>query len=316
MATERKKFTFENLVSIYFRKFYKIIFTNLLFAVPTVAVGVILYFLTKPLGEILSLVISMLTVVICYPLYAGVTLVTRNLGRGEDVKVLECFFGGIADNYKKFLVHSIILYFILTIGIFSFTFYSRMAVALGGIMYVLLITMILIALWLMFMFYYVPLMTVTFDLSLKNIYKNSALMALGELKVNFVTLFSVLIFTAICATPLIFSAGNAVAVIVITAVMLIAVYPASYSLITGFFIQDTMMMMVTGRGDEVHDIKSTEEKLAKLRNETKDDLENIDIEKVKNSREEYIFHNGKMIKRTTILEMLKDKEEEKENNNE
>ena len=262
MATERKKFTFENLVSIYFRKFYKIIFTNLLFAVPTVAVGVILYFLTKPLGEILSLIISMLTVVICYPLYAGVTLVTRNLGRGEDVKVLECFFGGIADNYKKFLVHSIILYFILTIGIFSFTFYSRMAVALGGIMYVLLITMILIALWLMFMFYYVPLMTVTFDLSLKNIYKNSALMALGELKVNFVTLFSVLIFTAICATPLIFSAGNAVAVIVITAVMLIAVYPASYSLITGFFIQDTMMMMVTGRGDEVHDIKSTEEKLA------------------------------------------------------
>ena len=106
------------------------------------------------------------------------------------------------------------------------------------------------------------------------------------------------------------------AVIVITAVMLIAVYPASYSLVTGFFIQDTMMMMVTGRGDEVHDIKSTEEKLAKLRNETKDDLENIDIEKVKNSREEYIFHNGKMIKRTTILEMLKDKEEEKENNNE
>lgn len=312
MATERKKFTFENLVSIYFRKFYKIIFTNLLFAVPTVAVGVILYFLTKPLGEILSLVISMLTVVICYPLYAGVTLVTRNLGRGEDVKVLECFLGGIADNYKKFLVHSIILYFILTIGIFSFTFYSRMAVALGGIMYVLLITMILIALWLMFMFYYVPLMTVTFDLSLKNIYKNSALMAIGELKVNFVTLFSVLIFTAICATPLIFSAGNAVAVIVITAVMLIAVYPASYSLITGFFIQDTMMMMVTGRGDEVHDIKSTEEKLAKLRNETKDDLENIDIEKVKNSREEYIFHNGKMIKRTTILEMMK----EKENNNE
>lgn len=312
MATERKKFTFENLVSIYFRKFYKIIFTNLLFAVPTVAVGVILYFLTKPLGEILSLIISMLTVVICYPLYAGVTLVTRNLGRGEDVKVLECFLGGIADNYKKFLVHSIILYFILTIGIFSFTFYSRMAVALGGIMYVLLITMILIALWLMFMFYYVPLMTVTFDLSLKNIYKNSALMAIGELKVNFVTLFSVLIFTAICATPLIFSAGNAVAVIVITAIMLIAVYPASYSLITGFFIQDTMMMMVTGRGDEVHDIKSTEEKLAKLRNETKDDLENIDIEKVKNSREEYIFHNGKMIKRTTILEMMK----EKENNNE
>lgn len=312
MATERKKFTFENLVSIYFRKLHKIILTNLLFTVPTAAVVCILYFLTKPLGQIPSLIITMLTVVICYPLYAGVTLVTRNLGRGEDVKVLECFLSGVADNYKKFLVHSIILYFVLTIGIFSFTFYSRMAVALGGIMYVLLVTMILIAIWLMFMFYYVPLMTVTFDLSLKHIYKNSALMALGELKVNFVTLFAALILSAICATPLVFAGGNAVAVIVITAIMVLVIYTGSYSLVTSFFIQDTMMMMVTGRGEEVHDIKSTEEKLAKLRNETKDDLADIDIEKVKNSRDEYIFHNGKMIKRDTILEMIKEKENENE----
>lgn len=312
MATERKKFTFENLVSIYFRKFYKIILTNLLFTVPTAAVVCILYFLTKPLGQIPSLVITMLSVVICYPLYAGVTLVTRNLGRGEDVKVLQCFLSGVADNYKKFLVHSIFLYFVLTIGIFSFTFYSRMAVALGGIMYVMLVTMIFIAIWLMFMFYYVPLMTVTFDLSLKHIYKNSALMALGELKVNFVTLFAALILSAICATPLVFTAGNEVAVIVITAIMVLAIYPGSYSLVTSFFIQDTMMMMVTGRGEEVHDIKSTEEKLAKLRNETKDDLADIDIEKVKNSRDEYIFHNGKMIKRDTILETIKEKENENE----
>lgn len=312
MATERKKFTFENLVSIYFRKFHKILLTNLLFAVPTTAVGCILYLLTKPLGQVPSLVITMLTVVICYPLYAGVTLVTRNLGRGEDVKVLECFLSGIAENYKKFLVHSIILYFILTIGIFSFTFYSRMAMALGGVMYVLLVSMILIAVWLLFMFYYVPLMTVTFDLSLKNIYKNSALMALGELRVNFVTFFASLIITAICATPLAFTVGNAVAVIVITAIMFVGIYPASYSLVTGFFIQDVMMMLITGRGKEVHDIKSTEEKLAKLRNETKDDLADIDIEKVKNSHDEYIFHNGKMIKRNTILEMIKEKENENE----
>ena len=72
------------------------------------------------------------------------------------------------------------------------------------------------------------------------------------------------------------------------------------------------MMLVTGRGKEVHDIKSTEEKLAKLRNETKDDLADIDIEKVKNSHDEYIFHNGKMIKTDTILEMIKEKENENE----
>ena len=311
MASERKKFTFENLVSIYFRKLHKIILTNLLFAVPFGIVGYLLHLIGNSLGSILSIVITTLVIPICYPLYAGVTLVTRNIGRGEDVNVFETFINGVKDNYKQFLLHSIILYFVFTIGIFSFSFYSGMAKVLGGTMYILLAAMVLIALWLLFMYLYIPLMTVTFELSEKDILKNSALMAVGELKVNFVSLFSVAILTAICATPLLFCGGNYIAILIVTIAVLGLIYPASFSLISNFFIQENMMMMITGKADLIHDRKSTEEKLAELKNDTMYNFSDIDVEKVKKSNDDFIFHNGKMIKRDILLQMIEEKESEK-----
>ena len=305
MATERKKFTFENLVSIYFRKIHKIIFTNLLFALPFGIVGFLLHLIGNNFGSVLNIVITTLVIPICYPLYAGVTKVTRNLGRGEDVDVFTTFISGVTENYRQFLIHSIILYFVFTIGVFSFSFYAGMAKVLGGSMYVMLVVEILIALWVLFMYLYIPLMTVTFELSEKDILKNSALMAIGELKVNFAALFSLAILTAICATPLIFCMGNGVAVLVVSAIMLLLIYPASFSL------QENMMMMITGKADLVHDRKSTEEKLAQLRNESKEDFSDVDVEKVKKSKEDFIFHKGKMIKRDVLLQMIEEKESEK-----
>ena len=312
MATERKKFTFENLVSIYFRKIHKIILTNIFFALPFGIVGYLLHLIGNNFGSILSIVITTLVIPICYPLYAGVTLVTRNLGRGEDVDVVRTFISGVKDNYKQFLIHSIILYFVFTIGIFSFSFYAGMAKVLGGTMYVMLVAVILIALWLLFMFLYIPLMTVTFDLPEKDILKNSALMAIGELKVNFASLFSLAILTAICATPLIFCMGNGLAIVIATAVILGLIYPASFSLVSNSFIQENMMMMITGKADLIHDRKSTEEKLAQLRHESKEDFSDVDVEKVKKSKEDFIFHNGKMIKRDVLLQMIEEKESEKD----
>ena len=72
-----------------------------------------------------------------------------------------------------------------------------------------------------------------------------------------------------------------------------------------------MMMMITGKADLVHDRKSTEEKLAQLRNESKEDFSDVDVEKVKKSKEDFIFHNGKMIKRDVLLQMIEKKESEK-----
>ncbi len=316
MATERKKFTFENLISIYFKNLHRIIFANALFAVPTLAVGALLYKLSQPLGYIGSVFITMLTVVICFPLYAGLTKVTRNIGRGEEkVNVFFTFTEAVSSNYKQFLVHSVLLYFILTIGVFSFRFYTKMAAEMGGMMLVLLISMIAIAIWMLFAFFYIPLMTVTFDLSLLNIYKNSALMAIGELKVNAVVVFTILILTAICGTPLLFSGGYVWLIIGITLFMLCCIYPGSANLISNFFVQNNMMMLITGKGNEVHDIKSTQDKLEKLKKQTENEVEEFtpeDIEKIKKSKEEYIFHNGKMMKREILIDMLNDKEQKNE----
>jgi uncharacterized membrane protein YesL len=307
MSEERKKLTFENMVSLYFRNLHKIIFANILFVAPFALVGFVLYFLTKGLGYVPSLVLTMLTVVICYPLQAGVSKVTRNIAQGKKVKVFTSFADSVLNNYKQFLVHSIILYFILTIGVFSFTFYSSMARLVGGTMIVLLVAMILIAVWILFMFFYIPLMTVTFELPVKDIYKNSALMAIGELKTNFATFFALMILTAICGTPVLLSGASPVLIIIMTAIMLGLFYPASYTYVSSYFIRGNMMMLLTGKGDELHPTKSAEERLKKLRQENEDELQGLDIEKVRKSKEEYIFHNGKMMKRAVVLNMLEER---------
>jgi hypothetical protein len=68
-----------------------------------------------------------------------------------------------------------------------------------------------------------------------------------------------------------------------------------------------MMMLLTGKGDELHPTKSAEERLKKLRQENEDELQGLDIEKVRKSKEEYIFHNGKMMKRAVVLNMLEER---------
>lgn len=309
MAQERKKLTFEDLVSIYFRNLHKIILTNILITVPFAVVGGLLYFISTSFGDTISTVVTPLCIIICYPLNAGVVKVTKNLACGEEkISVFKTFTDAVLNNYKQFFVHGIVLYLFFTIGIFTFSFYINTALAIGGVMLVLLISVILIALWFMFMFFYVPLMTVTYDLSIKDIYKNSALMAIGEIKVNLVALFAILILTAICTTPIILSGGLVWLLVTITFVMMGGFFPASYTYISTYFVQRNMTLLLSGNGDKIHSTKNAEERLARLRKKNEDELDDLDIEKVKNSQEEYIFHNGKMMKRTVLLEILEKRE--------
>ena len=42
-----------------------------------------------------------------------------------------------------------------------------------------------------------------------------------------------------------------------------------------------------------------------------EDFSDVDVEKVKKSKEDFIFHKGKMIKRDVLLQMIEEKESEK-----
>lgn len=310
MQNERKKFKFEVLLDRYFSNFHRVLLTNLLFAVPSAAVFALMYFLNMALfHREISVAFSFITVILLYPFYAGVVMVVRNIARGDsDVKVISSFFGAIKENFFKFFLHGILLCAATELSYFAIYLYSSMLDKFW-IFYAFLFFTILIVLFLFFAAFYIPLMTVTFDIKLRYIYKNSLLMSYGEFKNNFFALLAMAIISAICLT-IIFLAGNTVALLIIAAVLWALIFPASVTFAYIFFIYDGMHSMISSKAD------SSEKDTAMVSGPAvfePEDFSNIDISMLKDS-DDYIFHNGRMMKQSALLRMIKEQNSEVDHN--
>lgn len=114
-------------------------------------------------------------------------------------------------------------------------------------LYVCLIISIIIAVAFLFIFFYVPSMTVTFDLSLKNIYKNSALMSFGELKHNIIATFGLFVIVLFCATILVFvgNTDSSIALIITTAILMFVLVPALASYVINASVYPGMYNLMT-----------------------------------------------------------------------
>ena len=90
-------------------------------------------------------------------------------------------------------------------------------------------------------------MTVTFDLSLKNIYKNSALMSFGELKHNIIATFGLFVIVLFCATILIFvgNTDSSIALIITTAILMFVLVPALASYVINASVYPGMYNLMT-----------------------------------------------------------------------
>ncbi len=156
-----------------FRNFHRLMLTNLLFAVPM---------------EEQARLVMLLALIPIFPFYAGVVKVTIKIASGEEkTPVFRNFISGVRENFLRFLVHGAVLYVAVVFSYVSFNIYLKLISANAIFMGPLIIT-ILIMLFLLFMFFYLPAMTVTFDIPMRYIYKNSFLMSYGELKKNFTAL--------------------------------------------------------------------------------------------------------------------------------
>lgn len=322
MAGEKAKFALSNFFSNLFYNFGKIIFTNLLFAVPLAVLVTAFYFLDSALN-LNGYFILLLAIIPLFPFFAGVTLVTARLARGyEDLKVFATFVEGVKNNWKKFLIHGIIAYFAVIFSYFSIKLYSTLISQpnVGSsflvLLYICLIISIIIAVAFLFIFFYVPSMTVTFDLSLKNIYKNSALMSFGELKNNIIATFGLLVIALLCATILLFvgNANSSLAIVIATAVLLIIFVPALVSYVINASVFGGMYNLMTEKEKRA---KKIEKKMDNRRkgqfideeeeHNVAEEFLDLNVEENKDG-DEYIFYNGKMVKRSVIVKMKKERE--------
>lgn len=158
-----KKKPFFYFWELYFRKFWKLIVANLLYVVvslPVVTVGLA---------------------------QAGLTFITRNYCREKHAFLPADFFDTIKKNWKQALITGILEVVIGAILVFDVYFFWRnmQASETASFMAILMFAMSLfLSLIFYFARYYVYLQMITFRLSLKQLYKNSLLFALGGLGRN------------------------------------------------------------------------------------------------------------------------------------
>lgn len=317
MASEKSSVALTALTKFFANLFHnlpKLLLTNLFFALPFGLFFAIFWAINTFTG-INSNFILFLTAIPTFPFYAGVVQVTAHMVRGEEsVSVISNFVNGVKENFLRFLVHGVVLYCAIFFSYFSITMYSSLG-AQNGMFYAFLVLCVIVAVFFLFSFFYIPPMTVTFDISMKNIYKNSALMTFGELKHNIIATFGLLVLALFCATVL-FCCTSSIALIIATIILVFLLLPSLITFIINSAVYKPMYTMIVDK-----DTKSStiDKKMENRRNGNFFDEEDVEQELDKNlikldidesaDGDEYIFYNGKMVKRSVLLKLKKEAEE-------
>ena len=313
MENGRKKFKFEILLSRYFTNFHRIILTNLLFAVPSAVIFAAFWFLSSALFKGAVAAVVLLSIIPLFPFYAGVVMVCRNIARGDtDVKVVREFFSAIKNNFLHFLAHGAVIYVITTLSVLSISLYVSM-LSSGWFFYALLFFCLIVVLFLAYTVFYLPLMSITYDLPLRYIYKNSFLMSFGEFKNNFFATLALAVVFGICFTITMF-AQTQTALIIMLSVMWAVLIPATCTFMIVFFIYDGMTAIIRDKDELSRELtESIDKQMAERKKElapaqAEEDFSDIDVSALKDT-DDYIFHNGRMVKQSTLLRMIKEREQ-------
>ena len=312
MENGRKRLRIEVFFERYFGNFLKILLTNTLFAIPSAVVFVAFYFLNQLIFGEMNVAFTFLVIVLLYPFYSGVVKVVRDIARGdEDVKVCSTYFAAVKENLLRFSIHGVIVCAAALISYFAITFYVSI-LSVSWIMYAMLFFSIIIVLLVAYASFYLPLLTVTYDMKLRYIYKNSLLMSFGEFKNNLFATFAIAVVMAIFVTATAFIQSVTVLVIVFS-VLWALFLPATVTFAYVFFIYDGMVNIIKNKDSIGADLDAKiAEKGAKVIKKPQmsleeEDFSDIDVSKLKDS-DDFIYHNGRMIKQSTLLRIIKEKE--------
>lgn len=180
---------------------------------------------------------------------AGLTYITRSAVRGKFAYPGSDFFRTIRRTWKQALpvglitlaVHAVLwfnLYFYV-LNIFFRNDGSAAPASIGLMLGITLMVMLLFS----FMNYYIPLMIITFSLTLKQIYKNALMFAFYNIKQNLIIFLS--LFGTIAVVCLMFIWLDFRILTLILLLLYVLIYPAYRSLLIQFtifpFVKKTMI---------------------------------------------------------------------------
>ena len=145
---------------------------------------------TRKFGKII--LVGLLYLLCCIPVITfgpascGLALVLRNFAREEHAFVWHDFFVGFKMNWKQGLLLGVINLLAFFMVVFALWYYYDQMAA-NSFFVVLFAICLLCLLLVLFMTFYIYTLTVTFDLPIKKLLKNSAIFALLGIRANLIT---------------------------------------------------------------------------------------------------------------------------------
>ncbi len=324
MYQERKKFGFELLLSNLCSNFGWMVLVNLIFAVPLLGSVALSYVICKYLIPIVPIALP-LAFIFASPFYSGVVVLSRDFSQNiKPDRLLHTYFKAVKENGLKFLLGGIFMYIAFVGCYFSVSLYSTFAMGLSWVFYIMLFFSVIICIFFLFMFYALPLMTVSFDLKQKDIYKNSALMTFGEIKQNFFATISTVAYLAVVLLPIIIISYLASVLPADTVKLLLIIYgafalgvliPSPCTMIISNYLYPNMRSVIAG--DDISESNSSApEPDIRPRGENSDTPQSsnskpqVDVQELlQGDPDEYVFYQGKMIKRRILADKFNSEEE-------
>ncbi len=295
-VSNSRKYGFSEFFTSYFSNFGWLVIVDLMFCVPlAVFVGGILL-LTKAVGE-LSWFVIFLLIPLMSPFFAGLTNVCRKLVSENKVRPVRDFFKGIKDNWLFFFINSIFFY-ALTVGMFIIISINREAG--GGAVMIYLVIMALTSLVFLMMEFSALVMAASVDIGFTDILRNS-LVLIGKGITNHLKTIFALLFLAFVLYTIAVSIPSMIIMLIVFGVLSAVLLPTLITYIVVFNSYQTIEKHV------IKPFQSQTEKEEKERIE-KEKEESLTVEELlplsKGDPEEYVFLNGKTLKRKTILKMI------------
>lgn len=304
---EKKKNGFVRYFQLLFRKLTKLCQLNLIFAIP-VAVAFGLFVLVNTFITT-NVFISFLPFIIISPFCAGLTYVTRNFAREEHAFVWGDFKDAVKENWKPFLIHGIITYAVVSLMYVALSFYQAQKGS-NVIFSVAFVVCLSLCLMFLFMQYYIPVMIVTFDLKLKDVYKNAAIFAVVGLGRNLLTTLILLVLAAIgylmMMSLLTLFIGILLIILILFSLISFSVNFTIYPNIEKFLIKPIYEKENAPETDVGE--SDGEENRSVFRNMDVVDLEKeeIEAEKKEQPKVEYVYENGRLVRKSEVESVFND----------
>ncbi len=123
------------------------------------------------------------------PLTAGYTTVMRNYAREEHSFVMTDFFGKAKENFKQSMIVLVADILLLSLGMFAYVFYDAQYIATNSMVW-LIAKYIIVFIFIVYtlMHQYVYQVMITFNVSVKELFVNSFMLAFAKLPMNILIL--------------------------------------------------------------------------------------------------------------------------------